>query len=183
MSFSLSAGWARLRHLRPTDLAAFTAYRADPAVCRFQGSDPFGAEQAAAFIAEHAVAAVPAPSGQWVQLGIARASDDELLGDCALHLHAHEPRLAEIGITLAPRWQGQGYATEALRALLGWCFEALHLHGVVALVDVRNLPSVAPMERVGLRREGHFRQNGWYKGEWCDEYQYAVLALEWVGRG
>ena len=74
------------------------------------------------------MAVVPAPSGQWVQLGIARASDDELLGDCALHLHAHEPRLAEIGITLAPSWQGQGYATEALRALLGWCFEALHLH-------------------------------------------------------
>ena len=129
------------------------------------------------------MAAVPAPSGQWVQLGIARASDDELLGDCALHLHAHEPRLAEIGITLAPRWQGQGYATEALRTLLGWCFEALHLHRVVALVDVRNLPSVALMERAGLRREGHFRQNGWYKGEWCDEYQYAVLASEWAGRG
>lgn len=70
-----------------------------------------------------------------------------------------------------------------MRALLGWCFEALHLHRVVALVDVRNLPSVALMERAGLRREGHFRQNGWYKGEWCDEYQYAVLASKWAGRG
>ena len=183
MGFAITNGRVRLRHLCPADSAAFAAYRADPAVCRFQGFDPFGAEQAAAFVAEHGAAAVPAPPGHWVQLAIARASDDELLGDCALHLYAHEPRTAEIGITLAPRWQGHGYATEALRALLGWCFEALHLHRVVALVDVRNLPSVALMERVGLRREGHFRQNGWYKGEWCDEYQYAVLASEWAEPG
>ena len=54
---------------------------------------------------------------------------------------------------------------------------------MLALVDPRNGPSVALLERVGLRREGHFRQNGWYKGEWCDEFQYALLATEWAAAG
>ena len=53
---------------------------------------------------------------------------------------------------------------------------------MVALVDTRNLPSVALMEALGFRREGHFLQNGWYKGEWCDEYQYALLRAEWPVR-
>lgn len=182
MSLSLPAGRVRLRHLRPADLPAFAIYRADPVVCRFQGFDPFSLEQARNFVAEHSVAAIPASPGHWVQLAIARADDDELLGDCALHLYAHEPRVAEIGITLAPRWQGQGYAVEALRGLLRYCFEELDLHRVVALVDPRNQPSVALMERAGMRREGHFRQNGWYKGEWCDEYAYALLRAEWAAR-
>ncbi len=182
MRFASPAGRVQLRQLRPSDLPVFAAYRADPAVCRFQGFYPFSQAQAADFIAEHAVAAIPAAPGHWVQIAIARAADDELLGDCALHLHAHESRVAEIGITLAPRWQGQGLAQEALRELLRFCFETLALHRVVALVDPRNQPSVALMERAGLRREGHFRQNGWYKGEWCDEYQYALLRAEWAAR-
>jgi RimJ/RimL family protein N-acetyltransferase len=182
MSFLLTAGRVQLRLLRPADLAIFAAYRADPEICRFQGFDPFSATQASDFIAEHSAAVVPATPGSWVQIAISRRADDELLGDCALHLYAHEPRVAEIGITLAPRWQKQGYAREALQELLRFCFEERGLHRVVALVDPRNQPSVALMERVGMRREGHFLQNGWYKGEWCDEYQYALLRAEWMAR-
>ena len=183
MDFSHAAGRVLLRRLRASDLPTFGAYRADPNVARFQGFDPFTEARAAAFIAEQATVPVPAAPGDWVQLAIARTEDDQLLGDCALHRYAHEPRFAEVGITLAPRWQGQGYAQDALRGLLRYCFGELGLHRVVALVDVRNQPCVALLESVGLRREGHFLQNGWYKGEWCDEYQYALLAAEWAGRG
>ena len=180
MDFSLEAGRVRLRNLRPADLPDFAAYRADPNVARFQGFDPYIEAEAADFIAEQAGEAVPAVPGSWVQLAIARADDDQLLGDCALHRYAHEPRFGEIGITLAPRWQGQGYAQAALRGLLRYCFAELSMHRMLALADTRNLPCVALLESVGLRREGHFRHNGWYKGEWCDEYQYALLASEWA---
>jgi RimJ/RimL family protein N-acetyltransferase len=182
MSFAFPTDRVVLRHLRPTDLPDFLAYRSDPAVTRFQGFDPYTEAEAAAFIASQAGAAIPAPPGEWVQLAIARAEDDGLLGDCALHRYAHEPRFGEMGITLSPRWQGQGYAREALLGLLRYCFEQLALHRVVALTDTRNLPCVALLEGVGMRREGHYRENGWYKGEWCDEYQYAMLQAEWAAR-
>ena len=121
MDFSFEAGRVRLRNLRSADLPDFAAYRADPNVARFQGFDPYTEAEAADFIAEQAVAAVPAVPGSWVQLAIARADDDQLLGDCALHRYAHEPRFGELGITLAPRWQGQGYARDAVRGLLRYC--------------------------------------------------------------
>ena len=38
------------------------------------------------------------------------------------------------------------------------------------------------LERLGLRREGHFVQNVWFKGKWGDEYLYAILRNEWLQR-
>ena len=179
--FRLPAGRVLLRSLHSADLPAFAAYRADPAVCRYQGFDPYSLAEATAFIAEQGPGAVPAPPGGWRQLAIADPETDALLGDCALHLSADDPRLAEIGITLAPAHQGRGYALAALRGLLGYCFGTLHLHRVAAAADPRNAPVLALLARAGLRREGHFRESGHYQGEWCDEVHFAVLAREWLG--
>ena len=38
------------------------------------------------------------------------------------------------------------------------------------------------MERVGLRREAHFRESLWFKGEWVDDVIYAMLRREWQER-
>ncbi|TGE23386.1 GNAT family N-acetyltransferase [Hymenobacter metallicola] len=170
----------RLRAFQPTDVAAFAAYRAAPEVARFQSWEPYSYPQAEAFVAGQVGSAIPGAPGSWVQIAIARLDTDELLGDCALCLLADEPRVGEIGITLAPQHQGQGYATEALRALLAFCFAQLGLHRVVAVTDCLNQGSVQLLSRVGMRREAHFRQNIWFKGAWGDEYVYALLQDEWV---
>lgn len=180
-SFSLPAGRVRLRSFLPADLPAFAAYRAEPAVARYQSWEPYDLAQATAFVAGQVDADIPGPPGAWRQIAIAAADTDALLGDCALHLLDYEPRIAELGITLSPGAQGQGYGAEALRALLGYCFGPLGLHRVVALTDARNQGCVRLLERVGMRREAHFRQASWFKGDWCDEYQYARLAAEWGG--
>ncbi|GAA4362547.1 GNAT family protein [Hymenobacter saemangeumensis] len=182
MLFHYPAGRVLLRSLTPADVPAFAAYRALPEVARYQGFDAYTLQEAAAFVAENARKSIPPAPGSWVQLAIARASDNELLGDCALHLNGQDPRQGEVGITLAPQWQGQGLAREALRGLLRYCLETLQLHRVLALTDTRNHASVRLLESVGMRREGHFQQNGWFKGEWCDEYQYALLGREWHAR-
>jgi RimJ/RimL family protein N-acetyltransferase len=35
------------------------------------------------------------------------------------------------------------------------------------------------MERLGMRREAHFKESHVVEGEWRDEFIYAVLADEW----
>ena len=95
-----------------------------------------------------------------------------------LHVGA-ETRLGEIGYTFAAAHQRQGYAQEAMRAILAYAFGTLELHRIMAVADCRNEPSIRLLERLGMRREGHFLQNAWYKGEWCDEYLYAQLRAEW----
>jgi len=51
---------------------------------------------------------------------------------------------------------------------------------IIAITDCENTASVALLERLEIRREGHFLQNVWFKGKWGDEYLYAILKEEWL---
>lgn len=88
---------------------------------------------------------------------------------------------AELGWVLDPAATGHGYATEAVRALIGYCFEQLGLRRVVANCFLDNVASWRLMERVGMRRELHaVRESLHRSGEWLDTVGYAVLAEEWA---
>jgi len=170
----------RIRNLRESDLDAFHAYRSDPAVTRYQGFEPMSRQEARDFLHEMATAAYGKP-GDWVQFGIADRETNQLLGDCALKPDAQDPRMAEIGLTLAPSAQGRGLATEALRALIGWLFAETEVVRGVLITGTENTACVRLLERCGLRREGHFVENVWFKGRWASEFLYAVLKREWGG--
>jgi RimJ/RimL family protein N-acetyltransferase len=170
----------QLRPFRDADLEPFAAYRSDPQVARYQGWDaPYSVEQAAAFIDEMK-RKQPAVRGEWYQLAIELKAGAELIGDCAFHLLAEDARQAEFGITLARRQQSHGYATEAATRLLDYLFRDLELHRVRAICDVDNPASARLLERLHMRREGHFLENVWFKGRWGSEYVYALLRREWL---
>ena len=169
----------RIRGFNDSDLAPFMAYRNDPKVARYQSWDSCDEQQARAFIREME-SAQPGVPGEWFQFAIESKQTGELIGDCGLRVDEAEPYRAEIGFTLAREYQGRGFASEAVSALLDYAFDTLGLHRVVAIVDCRNAPSVALLERLDLRREGHFVENVWFKGGWADEYLYAVLKDEWL---
>ncbi len=168
-----------LRRFQDSDLAPFTAYRNDPEVAKYQDWDSCGQQEAMAFIREMEAARPGAP-GEWFQFAIESKETGALIGDCALRVDEHEPYRAEIGFTLAREHHGRGLAFEAVSRLLDYAFDALRLHRVVAIADCKNAPSVALLERLGMRREGHFIENTWFKGRWADEYLYAVLKTEWL---
>lgn len=143
----LQAGAVRLRALQRDDLEAFLAYRADPEVARFQGWSPMSQAQAAAFLDE--MAAMTAwPPGAWLQIGIARRSDDRLVGDIGL---LHEARgQVQLGFTLAPAAQGHGWAQAALRPLCELLLGPLRCHRLRAISDSRNTPSLRLLGRLGF---------------------------------
>ena len=175
---SLETERLRLRRFTEADLPAFVAYRNDPEVARYQSWEGITEDEGRAFIA-YMREAQPGTPGDWFQFAVALRESDALIGDIGLSVRGDDPRLGEIGYTLARVHQGHGYATESVRAVLAYAFETLNLHRVSASADCRNAPSYRLLERVGMRREGHFLQHAWYKGEWCDEYLYAMLRAEW----
>jgi RimJ/RimL family protein N-acetyltransferase len=73
---------------------------------------------------------------------------------------------------------GRGLVREAAVVMLRLGFRELGLHRIIGRCDGRNTASARLMERLGMRREAHFRQNEIVKGEWTDEYVYAMLAME-----
>ena len=52
---------------------------------------------------------------------------------------------------------------------------------MTADIDPRNAASAAVLAKLGMRREAHFRQLEWVKGELVDEVVYAMLVDEWPG--
>lgn len=175
----LKSSRLRLRPFQESDLAAFAAYRSDPGVARYQSwNTPYTLEQADAFY-EVLRREQPGIPGSHYQLAVERLIQPGIIGDCYLHVLANDPKQAEIGFSFSPQHQGQGYATEAVRRLLDYLFGELKLHRVTATCDVENLPSYRLLERVGMRREGHFVENIWFKGAWGSEYLYALLDREW----
>ena len=167
-----------LRKLNLADSEALFRYRTDPDVSRYQNWKPLTIEDARQFV-ETLANLEPDTPGSWFQLAITMRETGELIGDCGIHFPVEETRQAEIGITLAPAYQGKGYALEALVAVLDFLFVTLRKHRVVASVDPGNQPSIALLERLGMRKEAHFRESLWFKGAWADDVIYAILEREW----
>lgn len=168
-----------VRAMLPNDVEAFVAYRSDPDVARYQSWEDYTVEQGASLIAEMQELR-PGIPGEWHQLAVVDEAG-HLVGDLALCVDADEHRQLEVGFTLAPEHQGKGYATEALRGLLGYAFGTLGMHRVVAVTDARNHAAAALLTRVGFRKEAHFRDNVFFKGAWGSELLFAMLASEWPG--
>jgi Acetyltransferases, including N-acetylases of ribosomal proteins len=165
-----------LRNLLPHDLPDFLDYRQDPEVCRYQGFDIFTKKEAIDFIKKQQSVIIGIP-GQWSQIAIIKKEDQRLIGDCAVKFQAAEPRIAELGYTINPRFQRQGYATETLQTLLQHIFEERNIHRVLAVIDIRNQSSIKLAEKLGFVKEAHYRQSYFDELDktWTDEYLYALL--------
>lgn len=110
-------------------------------------------------------------------------ADGTLIGNLYLS-GADEFGTREIGYVFARAYWHRGYAAEAARRLMTYAFEHLGMRRMIALCDTRNTASRALMERLGMRREGEFKQNVGFKTDehgqtiWTDSYQYAILKDE-----
>jgi RimJ/RimL family protein N-acetyltransferase len=176
---ALEARRIRLRRFRDEDLRNFVAYRNDPDVARYQSWHSMD-ETAARMFFNDLRRTEPGIPGEWYQFAISLRETDELIGDCALQIKAEDHRQGEIGFTLSKMQQGKGLAFEAVSTLLDYAFTTLNLHRIIAQVDCRNTRSIALLERLAMRREGHFLRGYWLKGAWIDEYLYALLQEEWA---
>lgn len=164
--------------LHPGDADALFCYRADPRVSRYQGWCPASVDEARAFIDGLDATALGQP-GAWFQRAIRLRETGALIGDVGLHFVADADATVELGVSLSPAHQRKGFATEALRVVLAFVFETMGKHRVTASVDPRNGASLRLLERVGMRREGCFRECLRVGDGWVDEMVYAMLEREW----
>jgi RimJ/RimL family protein N-acetyltransferase len=168
-----------LRRFIDADLAAFLAYLNDPQVARYQSWESY-TEQQAREVIEKGKTLEPGQPGQWFTFALELKETHKLIGHVALKME--DDRQAEIGFTLSREYHGKGLALEAVTCVMDYAFNRLGLHRIKAITDCENDASVALLGRLGMRREGHFIQHIWFKGQWGDEYLYAILREEWLSR-
>lgn len=167
-----------LRAFIPKDLTTFADYRGNPDIAKYQSWTEYSLADAQQLFKQTDYDTFGTPE-KWFQLAIAKRCSNELLGDLAVHFIDNQQ--VEIGFTIAPAHQQTGIATQAMQLLLDYLFNACNKHRVIAITDTRNTPSCKLLEKLGFRREAHFVKNIFFKGEWGDEFQYAILREEFGG--
>ena len=138
-----------LRRSRPEDAETISAYRSDPAVNSLQGwerTDPEGVRRDI----EEMIRRAPGEPGGWVQFSVEERESGRLVGDVGLSPADGEPGVIKVGYTTSPAFQGRGYATEAVRALIAYAFETLGADIVRAYASAKNHPSIRVAEKAGM---------------------------------
>ena len=163
------SGATRLRSLRLSDLPRFAEYRADPHLAEYQSWEPMSQETAESFLNETADATHLKP-GEWIQLAVAEAFADELVGDVGLFL-SEDCTFAEIGFTLARPAQGKGHAARATELAVEQAFRVAAVLEVRAVTDQLNHASVAVLRRAKFVQTG--MRDTVFKEKACVEILFA----------
>ena len=167
-----------LRNIDLQDTDTFLEYRNDPIVAKYQSWEPtLNRKQVSDFIRGLQTHKIGEP-GKWNQIVWILKKNMVHIGDCALKVQEDNMQ-AELGFTSSRNYQGKGYAYEATGALINYVFEELNLHRVFSITDCKNTSAIKLLRSLGMRQEGHFIENIFFKGAWGDEYLFAILQKEW----
>ena len=167
-----------LREFVEDDWKAVQAYQSDPLYTRYHAWEQPTEAEARAFVGRFVFQQQEQPRSKF-QLAIVLPTSGRLIGNCGLRVNDASLREGNIGYELDSRYWGQGYATEAAREMLRIGFEEHNLHRVWAGCVADNIGSAHVLEKIGMKREGHFREKEFFKGRWWDGLLYAILDHEW----
>ena len=179
-AYPIATARLRLRPLTAADADALLAYRSQEEACRYVPFEPMDRATVLAKLEGDWARTEIVAEGDSLALGFVLERSSELIGDVTLFFRSRRHRSGEIGWMVHPDASGHGYATEAAHALLHLAFDDLGLHRMIARVDARNDQSLRLGDRLGMRREAHLVRNEWFKGEWTDEIDFALLEDEWA---
>jgi len=167
-----------LREFTERDFDAVHRYGSDPEVSRFMPWGPNTKEDTAGFLRRAIAKQIQEPRTQY-ELAVTLKDTGHLIGGCGVRAVNMERGEGNIGYCLNQDHWGQGYATEAARRLLRHGFQELKFHRIFATCDPENIGSKRVLEKIGMRQEGHLRENERMRGKWRDTLVYAILDREW----
>lgn len=168
-----------LRPFTRGDVDAVHAYRRREDVARYLFDTPLSREECALAVQQRIGQVGLENEGDKIILAVELSGNATLIGEVSLIWRSVEARQGEVGWIFDPNYHGQGFATEAANAVLDLAFGPGDIHRLAARCDVRNEASWRLMERLGMRREAHFREHAIFKSQWDEEFVYAILWQEW----
>ncbi len=160
-----------LRPVETNDAKAIYNYRSDSETNKYQGWIPKIIDDVDSFF--NKISPEIDIAGTWFQFVIVEIKNSKIIGDLGIHFIDDEQ--AEIGCTLAKKHHGKGYATEALKSVMDYLFNKLNKHRIIGSIDPRNLKSIGLVEKLGFRKEAHFKDSLLINGEWVDDAIYVIL--------
>jgi RimJ/RimL family protein N-acetyltransferase len=170
-----------IREREEGDLSAVMEYASDPETVKYLEWGPNTESQSREFISRCRASAAASPRDEY-DLAVALRDGGKVVGGCRITVDSRGDRRASLGYVLSRGFWGQGYATEAVRALVGFGFESLKMHRIMATAHPDNRASGRVLEKVGFRYEGRRREDKLVRGEWRDSLVFSMLEQDWEKR-
>jgi RimJ/RimL family protein N-acetyltransferase len=136
---------------------------------------PYGDGMAESWIATHQP---KFDAGELSNFAVIRQDSAELIGAIGLVIERRFNR-AELGYWIGKAYWGQGYCTEAGRAVVAYGFGTLGLNRIHASYLARNPASGRVMQKLGLLQEGVCRQHVMKWSQYEDVVLTGILQTEW----
>jgi ribosomal-protein-alanine N-acetyltransferase len=149
-------------------------YLSLPEVYKFEPGNPVTREESRTMIAERCKGSD--------FLAVVRKNTGPMIGH--LYFHHAEPKhfmTWELGYIFNPDYQRRGYCTEASSAIVHYAFKEWNAHKIVAFCNPENIASWKVLEKIGMEREGFFKQKAFFRRDsggnplWHDAYAYGIL--------
>lgn len=165
----------RLRRFAPGDWKDLFEFMSDQELFCYVGGGPMEEDDLLRWLDAEVNVKLTTPE-QMFYLGMELKDSDKLVGYVGLR-HT-DPLQAALVVVLSRGYQRKGFASEAVQAVIEFCFKRIKLHRVTARSDSRNAAACKLFERIGMRREGEFVKDtpgadGWHSSTW-----YALLEEE-----
>ncbi len=164
-----------LREVTPADLNDIHILHSLPESARYNTLDiPENIEETRKILDEWIALQSDRPYRNYV-FAIEKNTDRQFIGLIAMKMADPKFRSAEIWYKLHVDHWNQGFATEALKRIIAFGFDELRLNRIEAGCAVANKASIKVLENAGMIREGNKRKALPIRGEWFDNYEYAIL--------
>lgn len=160
-----------LRQLQATDIPSLKEWMPDKSLYTYWGKGPGRTDKNPELLFEK-----EEKTTKSFHLGIVMKDNQKAIGELWVYLIEND-RMGKVAIRLSNEYHGIGIASEALIAVITFCFENTELQRLWTDVDVRNKASVKLLEKCGFYREGLIRQ-GKMVSTWCDYYIYGLLKAD-----
>ncbi len=118
--------------------------------------------------------------GEILTLAVVRKTDGAVMGHVSLRWTDATAGQGEIRFAMGPAFRRQGFASEAVKAVITLAFGEYRLHRIYAVTAGENEASARLLKQLGMRLEAHYREHALFMGEWDEELHFAVLSREWL---
>jgi len=166
-----------VREFKDTDYIDLHEYLSDPSVYIFEPGNPINLNEAKELCAQRS------KGNEFYAVVLKK--NGKMIGHVYLsQLNPKEKMTWELGYIFNPKYHKKGFASEASRALVEYAFKNFKTHRIMARCNPENPASWKLLERIGFRREGHFKKfDSFRKDEngnpiWHDAYEYALIEDE-----
>jgi RimJ/RimL family protein N-acetyltransferase len=165
-----------LAEFMPADAQALFEIRSDSRVTKYLDRDNHKALEDSAEIITAIIQAYKDKKGiSWI---IKEKKTLNVIGYAGFWRLIRESVRAEIGYALRPEYWGKGIMTETLLKVIEFGFNEFGLHSIEGNVNPNNKDSIKLLEKLGFKKEAHFREDFFYNGKYLDSEIYCLLETD-----